>query len=130
LKLVLPEHAAARLPPSLAGTPVAVRLLSAPGQVLAGHIERRTPLASTRLPAAALGEAGGGPVAVAAADAAGLDTLEPLVTLEVRLDAALPLDTPALGLRAWVRLPEAKATLAEQAWRAVQRLFLASLGAA
>jgi putative peptide zinc metalloprotease protein len=142
VKLALTEAQAARLdagpgdaaPAKKAGPArVSVRLASDPLREWPAVIERRTPQATRSLPSAALGQGAGGPIATDAADREGRTALQPVVLLDVRLDAphaaALGPGAAGLGQRAWVRIEHPGEPALRQAWRALQQLFLRSLGA-
>jgi putative peptide zinc metalloprotease protein len=162
VKLALTEAQAALLDgaahPALGSAPrVSVRLASSPQRDWPATIERRTPQATRSLPSAALGQGAGGPIATDPADREGRTALQPVVLLDVRLDAhpelqpglhgdqtleagagatdteaAAPAPGPGhtgLGQRAWVRIEHPGEPALQQAWRVLQQLFLRSLGA-
>jgi putative peptide zinc metalloprotease protein len=101
-----------------------LRLAEAPERVLPADLVRATPKAQRRLPSAALGTTGGGPVPVdpASPDPARPDALEPVFLVD--LDVALPPDRVMPGMRAHVRIDHGSATLAERLGRELRQLFL------
>lgn len=100
---------------------------------LPGRVVGHTPAATRELPSAALGEGGGGPIAVssqhdpaAAANRAtalgeGRLALQPVFLFDVMVP-----DLPVLrvGSRAWVRFDHGSAPLAQQLYRRAAQLFL------
>lgn len=124
VKLALNEAQAALLREGV--RQVEVRLVNTPGTVWAAQIERETPGVARQLPHALLGSSQGGPIPTDPADPHGLQTLQPIATVDIRLprEAQAP-----LGLRAWVRIEHAPRPLVLQGWEALRQLFLRSLGA-
>ena len=105
---------------------VEVRLSSDIGRVLRAELRREVPGATNRLPSRALGSSGGGRFAVDPADPEGVQTLEPVFQLELKLS-----ESPSIrqiGGRVYVRLDHGMEPLAAQAYRGVRRLFLRQLG--
>ena len=104
---------------------VEVRLSSRPRHVLPARIRREVPAATNRLPSAALGAAGGGPLPVDANDPEGLRTPEAIFQLELALleEAGVR----RIGERVYVRFDHGSEPLALRAFRALQRLFLRHL---
>lgn len=102
--------------------PVEVRLAGGAGEpVLAGHIVGAPSGGAARLPAATLGEQGGGPFALDPADPEGLRPLQPVLLADVQLDVPVG---DRIGARAHVRLVHGHAPLVWQAMRALQQQFL------
>lgn len=104
---------------------VEVRLPQAFGEPLAGTLVRATPKASTQLPGAALGQAGGGAIATDPADEHGTRALERWF----QFDVALPQrsDEALLGSRAYVSFEHAPMPLGLRALQFLRRQFLTTL---
>ncbi len=133
--------------PLRAGQHATVQLAGRPGQALAATVQRDGAGAVSQLPSAALGTKHGGTLVTDPQDPQDLKAAEPVVVVDVRLDAPLPPDAvtaaagaghavtamtadapPArIGERAWVRVSDGHAPLLWQAgealWRAVARRF-------
>ena len=105
---------------------IEVRLSSDLGRVLTAEIHREVPGATNRLPSRALGSSGGGRFAVDPADPEGVQTLEPVFQLELKLTESPPIRQ--IGSRVYVHLDHGTEPLAAQAYRAMRRLFLRQLG--
>ncbi len=105
---------------------VEVRLQSRVDELLPARIQREVPGGTHRLPSRALGGEGGGRFAVNPADPEGLETLEPVFQLDLRLAKHRPIRE--IGGRVHVRLDHGMEPLAAQAYRAIRRLFLRELG--
>lgn len=98
-----------------------VRLADTPWQEYPGRLAEATPGATLELPAPALGDRFGGPVAVDPADANGVRTRVPVFLL----DAEVPgLQASAIGGRAWVKLVLPSEPLGLQWLAQGRRLFL------
>ncbi len=94
---------------------IMLRLPGDAGQELAAIGLRRVPMTENRLPAAALGRAGGGRLASDPGDPDGLATLDPVVTVDLavpdlppgrygqRVEVKFDLGLEPLGLRLWRR---------------------------
>ena len=102
---------------------VSLRLGDDVAHVLRGHVLRQVPAANDEAPSRALLAAGGGRVAGDPRDPAGRKTLERVFQIDVALDKPLG-RPPAFGQRVHVRFELAPAPAAQQAWRALRRLFL------
>ena len=101
---------------------VEVRLSSRPRRALPASIRREVPAATNRLPSAALGAAGGGPLPVDATDPEGLRTPQAVFQLELALlDEA---GVRRIGERIYVRFDHGSEPLALRAFRALRRLLL------
>ena len=101
---------------------VEVRLSSRPRRALPASIRREVPAATNRLPSAALGAAGGGPLPVDATDPEGLRTPQAVFQLELALlDEA---GVRRIGERVYVRFDHGSEPLALRAFRALRRLLL------
>jgi putative peptide zinc metalloprotease protein len=120
IRVALTQDEAARLRDAM--PKIAVRLAEAPGEVHPASLRRETPVSSTRLPSAALGDRHGGPVPVDPADREGLRPAQPVFLVDVELDAV---DAAQLGGRAWVRFEHPPATLASQWARSMRQTFRA-----
>jgi len=105
---------------------VEVRLASRVSEPVAGEILRLVPAASERLPSAALGTAGGGPLPVDPEDPDGLRILDPVFQLDVRIPRGLA--SHRIGERAYVRFEHGAEPLGVRAWGALRRLLLRRLG--
>jgi putative peptide zinc metalloprotease protein len=104
---------------------VAVRLSEQVGKTLPASIKREVPGASERLPSAALGQGGGGTVAVDPRDPHGITAMEKVF----QIDLTLPSDRRLLnvGGRVYVRFDHGWEPLAVQWARQLRQLFLARL---
>jgi putative peptide zinc metalloprotease protein len=104
---------------------VSVRLADEPGRERSATLLRETPAATRQIPAPALGELAGGPIAQDPSDRTGRTALQPLHVVDVRLDAV---DVQRLGgrigTRANVRFDLPAQPLLQRAVRAVRQLFL------
>lgn len=114
LRVALDQDDAARLGAGVRA--VDVRLAELPGAVLRARLVRQAPAAVDTLPGAALGDRGGGPIAVDPQDRDGLRPAQPTYVIDVRIDD--PMVSPARpGGRAWVRLDLGSASAAAQVGR-------------
>ncbi len=104
---------------------VAVRLSEQVAEILPASIKREVPGASERLPSAALGQGGGGSVAVDPRDPHGITAMEKVF----QIDLTLPSDRRLLnvGGRVYVRFDHGWEPLAVQWARQLRQLFLARL---
>jgi len=100
---------------------VEVRFSSRPRRALSASIQSEVPAASNQLPSAALGAAGGGPLAVDATDSEGLRTPDAVFQLELAL---LEEAGARIGERVYVRFDHGSEPLALRAFRALRRLLL------
>jgi len=100
---------------------VEVRFSSRPRRALSASIQSEVPAASHQLPSAALGAAGGGPLAVDATDPEGLRTPDAVFQLELVL---LEEAGSRIGERVYVRFDHGSEPLALRAFRALRRLLL------
>jgi putative peptide zinc metalloprotease protein len=119
VRVAIPQQEAALVQAGSRG--VSVRLAEQPGAVRRGELLRDVAGTVPRLPSAALGDRGGGDIVTDPGDAQGLTPAQGIVLADVRLDGAAG---ARVGGRAWVRFDHGYATLAEQAARRVQQLFL------
>ena len=103
-----------------------VRLDHDLGTVRSAVVEREVPAASDRLPTAALGTAGGGPIAVDPLDPDGVATLQRVFQFDLRLPAGTPIQ--GAGERVHVRFDHPSEPVAQRGFRALRRLFLGRLG--
>jgi len=101
---------------------VQVRLAERLRETVPAVVTRIVPGASGRLPAKALGTAGGGGVATDPADRAGLSAAQRVF----QLDLEIPSDSQLvnLGGRAYVRFDHGRAPLAAQWYMQIRQLFL------
>jgi len=128
VRVALPEAEGLREPP----THVGVRLRSDPGNLHSARLLRDGVGAVGRLPSAALSDRHGGAIATDPRDKDGLQTLQPVLLLDVTLDVpsdTAPTTAPRLGERAWVRLDSGWAPLATQALQALRRRVVQGLAA-
>jgi putative peptide zinc metalloprotease protein len=100
---------------------VQVSLTDQHGETVAGKLTGEVPAATAQLPAAALGDRAGGPVATDPADSDGLRTLEPVFLFDVRL-ASKQLER--VGARVWVRFDHGARPIALQVERRLHQIFL------
>ena len=103
---------------------VSVRLASARGVALQGTLVRDSLGATLQLPSAALSARHGGSIQTDPKDGDDLKPLQPVVLLDIRLDARRKATVERIGERAWVRFDTGAAPLAVQAARGIQRLVL------
>jgi putative peptide zinc metalloprotease protein len=89
---------------------------------VAAQVRREVPGASPKLPTAALGSSGGGPIAVDPRDKQGVTTLRQVFQLELTLPASLRSDY--LGARVYVRFNHGFEPAGFQMYRAFRRLLL------
>jgi putative peptide zinc metalloprotease protein len=99
---------------------VAVRLADEPWRAFAAELGAGTPAATRQLPSAALGDLGGGPIAVDAQDKDGTRSLEPVVLYDVLLKEPLK----RVGGRAHVRFDHGAEPAAFQLYRRASQVFL------
>jgi putative peptide zinc metalloprotease protein len=105
--------------------PVGVRLAEEPARLHAGSVKRDLDGAVSRLPSAALGEPGGGDIAVDPTEKDGMTTRMPVVLMDVEVAGAKPGDIgERIGARALVRFDHGLLPLAQQALRHVRQLLL------
>jgi putative peptide zinc metalloprotease protein len=105
---------------------VTVRLAERPGEPISARVTREVPGGENRLPSRALGEGGGGRIAVDPGDADGLSTRQNTFQLELLLPSS---DGPArAGGRVYVHLDHGMEPLAWQWLRRGRQLFLRQLG--
>ena len=83
---------------------------------------REVPAAGHELPSAALGQRGGGDVALDPSDEEGTKTLQSVFEFELSLQQAAPAEY--LGSRVHVRFEHPATPLGVRAWRGIRRLFL------
>jgi putative peptide zinc metalloprotease protein len=105
---------------------VQVRLAQWGAPAMPARILRQVPAATDRLPAAALGSAGGGDIPLDPRDDSGLKPLEPVFVVELERPPGLPADFP--GQRVEVRFDHGSEPLAVQWYRSLRQLFLARFG--
>jgi putative peptide zinc metalloprotease protein len=97
-----------------------VRLAEELDQPIKATVSRAVPAAMDRLPSAVLGTAGGGPVPVDPSDSDGLQTLDKVFHIELKIPTAVP----RIGGRVYVRFDHGSEPLAHQTWRRVRQLLL------
>lgn len=118
VRVALPESLAHRL--RTAAPAAAVRLAAQPGLAHAASLVREGGGAVAELPSAALSTRHGGDIATDPADRSDRRPLQPVVLLDLQLDAAAAADATRLGERAWVRFDAGLAPLAAQALQALR----------
>lgn len=101
---------------------VEVMLAAWGAQPVPARIRREVPGGSAQVPTAALGTAGGGPIAVDPRDKQGLTTLRQVFQLELGLPADVR--SEYLGSRVYVRFEHADEPAGRQIYRALRRLLL------
>ena len=89
---------------------------------IAARIRREVPGASTQLPTAALGSAGGGPIAVDPRDKQGVTTLRQVFQLDLTVPGEMR--SEYLGARVYVRFNHGWEPAGFQIYRAFRRLLL------
>ena len=99
---------------------VAVRLSDQPWVSATAELGSGVPAATRQLPSAALGEAGGGPIAIDPQDKEGARSLEPVVLYDVLLTQPMA----RVGGRAWVRFDHGSEPAAFQLYRRATQVFL------
>ena len=103
-----------------------VRLSHQPRELFEAEVVRQLPGATHALPSAALGQNGGGRIAVAPGDADGLTAVDPVFLLQLRLAGS---QRPRfVGARAHVRFDHGRLPLGAQAFRKLRQVFLKRLG--
>jgi putative peptide zinc metalloprotease protein len=104
---------------------VGVRLAEEGGRLRAGMVRRDMSGAVSRLPSAALGNQGGGEIAVDPAEKDGMTTRAPIVLMDVEIARATPADIgERVGARALVRFDHGTLPVAQQALRQFRQLVL------
>lgn len=101
---------------------VEVMLAAWGAEPMPAGIRREVPGASLQLPTAALGTAGGGPIAVDPRDRHGVTTLRQVFQLDLSLPSAVR--SEYLGARVFVRFDHGFEPIGLQAYRAFRRLLL------
>jgi putative peptide zinc metalloprotease protein len=101
---------------------VEVMLAGWGAQPMPARIRREVPGASLQLPTAALGSAGGGPIAVDPRDRQGVTTLRQIFQLDLSLPAEVR--SEYLGARVFVRFDHGFEPVGFQLYRAFRRLLL------
>jgi len=119
-RVVIPQADAAQVRERIEG--IEVRSASAPARTWPAHIRRDLPGSARRLPSAALGTAGGGPIPTDPSDEDGLTPLASVFQLELELPPDA--DAGGIGTRVHVRFDHGDEPVALRALRSVQRLLL------
>ncbi|MDJ0784045.1 MAG: peptidase M50 [Desulfosarcinaceae bacterium] len=101
---------------------VQIRLFERVATPLDAEIDRLVPAADLKLPSAALGTAGGGPIPIDPSDPEGLRALESHFQVDLRLPEEIPL--PHIGGRAHVRFDHGRLPLGLQWYRSLRQLVL------
>ncbi|HYC46136.1 MAG TPA: efflux RND transporter periplasmic adaptor subunit [Burkholderiales bacterium] len=100
---------------------VGVRIAGDYDTELPAELVRNVPAATRELPSAALGERGGGPYAIDPTDKDGLQAIDPVVLIDLRVPAAA---LERVGARAWVVFDHGAEPLASQLYRRTRQLLL------
>jgi putative peptide zinc metalloprotease protein len=100
---------------------VSAQLAERLGDTLPARVVREVPRASDRLPSLALSQGGGGEVALDPNNPQAPKTLQTHFEFEVELLSVRPLGA---GGRVYVRFDHPHETVAQQAWRLLQQVFL------
>lgn len=103
-------------------TGVAVRLADQSQRTMRASIDRFGPAGQLALPSAALGMKGGGEIPVDPSDAEGLQPLDEIFQVDLRLPQAIR--NPHIGVRAYVRFEHGTMPLAMQWYRQLRQLLL------
>ncbi|QSA97862.1 hypothetical protein [Methylococcus sp. EFPC2] len=101
---------------------VELRLAEDVTRIYPGRIEREVPAASDKLPSTALGQGGGGEIAVDPSDKQGAKAFETVFQFDIALPEQSALRN--LGGRVYVRFDHGSEPLAWQAYRKLRQLFL------
>ncbi|NIR31420.1 MAG: HlyD family efflux transporter periplasmic adaptor subunit [Gammaproteobacteria bacterium] len=101
---------------------VEVKLAGEPADTFPATVRREVPAADDRLPSAALGTAGGGPIPVDPSDPKGLKALQPVFEFELALTSGVRV--PHKGARAFVRFDHGAEPLFKRWYRRGRQLFL------
>jgi putative peptide zinc metalloprotease protein len=127
VRVALPQEQAdlVRRRTGSAALPVGVRLAEDPGRLRTGSVRRDMDGAVTRLPSAALGELGGGAIAIDPTEKDGMTPRAPVVLMDVELAGVRPADIgERIGARALVRFDHGTLPVARQALRQLRQLVL------
>jgi putative peptide zinc metalloprotease protein len=119
-RVVIPQADAALVHERIEG--VEVRSAAMPALTWIAQVTRDLPGSGHRLPSAALGAAGGGPIPVDPSDPAGLTPLASIFQLEIELPREAR--TGGIGARVFVRFDHGAEPMAMRALRSVQRILL------
>ena len=101
---------------------VEVRMAQDVATVLPARLVRAVPKAGKELPSPALGQAGGGTIAMDPRDEKGTKTLESMFEFELQLPAQA--DARFIGSRVYVRFEHPPEPVGIRMWQALRRLFL------
>jgi putative peptide zinc metalloprotease protein len=100
---------------------VAVRIAGDYDQRLEAELVRNIPAATRELPSAALGDRFGGPYLTDPSDKDGMQTVDPIVLVDLRVPA---IALERVGSRAWVFFDHGAEPLARQLYRRTRQLLL------
>lgn len=101
---------------------VDLRLVEDVGHIYAGSIDRAVPAASDWLPSTALGQSGGGQIAVDPSDKQGAKAFETVFQFDIKLPEQAEFHN--LGSRVYLRFDHGDEPLAWQWYRKLRQLFL------
>ena len=99
---------------------VELRFAEDVGALLPARVSREVPAASNRLPTAALGTAGGGLIGVDPDDPDGVETLDTVFHVELKIDRPVE----RIGARTFVRFAHGTEPLGQQWYRRLRQLLL------
>jgi putative peptide zinc metalloprotease protein len=119
-RVVIPQEDAAQVRERTLG--IEVRSAAVPAHTWDAEVRRDLPGSARRLPSAALGTAGGGPIPIDPGDERGLTPRASVFQLELALPADA--DAGAIGTRLYVRFDHGDEPIALRAMRSLQRLLL------
>ncbi len=105
---------------------VDLRLAEDVEHIYSGKVEREVPAASDRLPSTALGQAGGGEIAVDPTDKQGAKAFETVFQFDIKLPEQTVFRN--LGSRVYLRFDHGDEPLAWQWYRKLRQLFLKRFG--
>jgi putative peptide zinc metalloprotease protein len=108
----------------LATRGVEIRLPQAMATIWPARLVREVPKAGKELPSAALGQSGGGAIAMDPRDEKGTKTLESLFEFELALPATVSAEY--IGSRVYVRFEHPSEPLGIRLWQSLRRLFLSN----
>ncbi|OYY94832.1 MAG: hypothetical protein B7Y41_04490 [Hydrogenophilales bacterium 28-61-23] len=106
----------------LATRGVEIRLPQDMATVWPARLAREVPKAGKDLPSPALGQSGGGSIAMDPRDEKGMKTLESMFEFELALPQKIPADF--IGSRVYVRFEHPPEPVGIRIWQALRRLFL------
>lgn len=103
---------------------VEVKLANKISETIHAKIIRESPIISSRLPSAALGTQGGGPFVTDPQDPDGLQTLSPILEVDVELESMTSEIDKYIGGRIYAKFNHEKKPMAQHWYRSLRQLFL------